>query len=94
MSFCAPMFSSNVPKVMVEFVDEDVWVVQIILAGDIDRLVSMDVAAQRAFFPSGQADSEFRFLYMKVLGEELQCILRSFCTSYEFDNYIFELGII
>lgn len=77
MSFCATMFSSNVSEVMVKLVDDDIWIVQIVLTRDVDRLLPVYITAESTFLPSGQANSEFRLLDVEVLGEELQRVLGS-----------------
>ena len=58
VSLGASVLSADVPKVMIELVDQDVRIVQIPAARNVDRLFPMNITAQRFLFSPRKPNSE------------------------------------
>ena len=75
MSFRAAMFPSDISQVVVEFVNQHIRVVEILLARYVDRLLAMNVAAQGLLLSRGEPDSKRRHVNTIVFGEEFERVL-------------------
>ena len=75
LGLCAAMFPSDISQVVVEFVNQHVRVVEILLARYVDRLLAMNVAAQGLLLSRGEPDSKRRHVNTIVFGEEFERVL-------------------
>ncbi len=69
------MLAANISQMMVKLVNQHVRVVEIVLAGYVDGLFTMDVASKRPLLPPGESDSESRHFNAIMLGEEFKRVL-------------------
>jgi len=75
VSLRAAMFPSDISQVVVEFVNQHVRVVEILLVRYVDRLFPMNIAAQGLLLPARKSDSENRNVNAIVFGEEFERVL-------------------
>ena len=74
MSFCATVLAADISQMMVKLVNQYVWVVKVFLARYVDRLLTMNVAAERLLLSPRESDSESGHVYAIMLGEKFESI--------------------
>ena len=75
MSLSAAVLATDISQMMVKLVNQHVRVVEVFLARNVDRLLTMDVASERPLLPPRKSHSEGGHFHSIVLGEELERVL-------------------
>ena len=67
MSLGPAVLPTNMSEMVIELVNQNVGIVEMLLAGDVNRLITVNIATQSPLLPTRQPHPEAWSLYAVVL---------------------------